>query len=345
MLADNLLRVGGRPLLRLHRAWRRARPLPPVINDRGERLDGEIQALLALDSWLPMPTLAELSVEAARRDTRLKSRLVGLAPEPLSVVQDRLVGGASRPLRFRIYRPDHRRLPALVYLHGGGFVIGDLDSHDSVCRYLSAHGECVVISVDYRRAPEHPFPAAVEDAISAYQWVVEHTAELGLRPDRIAVGGDSAGGNLAANVALHARDEHAALPCLQLLVYPSTDMRRQHASHRTLAEGFFLDERTMDWFQERYLKSAEDVLDPRASPLLAPDHSHLPPALLLTAGFDPLRDEGEDYGQRLERAGVRVEHRSYGSLIHGFVNMGGAARAARRAIHETAVALRRWLHA
>jgi len=218
-----------------------------------------------------------------------------------------------------------------VFYHGGGHVIGSLDTHDDLCREICRTGRVHVLSVDYRLAPEHKAPAGSEDAYSAYRWACEHAAELGADPQRVAVGGDSAGGNLAALVSLRARDEKAPLPALQLLLYPVTDYHGQTRSQTLFARGFFLTRHDRDWFSERFLGGAQvEETDPRVSPLLA-DLSGLPPALVVTAGFDPLRDEGRRYADALREAGVPVDYREYGSLVHAFANffpLGGASATA-----------------
>jgi acetyl esterase len=225
--------------------------------------------------------------------------------------------------------------PLLVFFHGGGFVVGDLETHDGLCRLMCRDAGVHVLAVDYRLAPEHKAPAAVEDCYAAYLWAVEHAAELGADSERVAVGGDSAGGNLATVVSRLARDDRdrgVPLPALQLLIYPATNFAADTRSKTLFADGFFLTKRHMDWFRDSYLIGASiDRSDPRISPLLADDLAGLPPALLLTAGFDPLRDEGNLYAEALTAAGVAVDHRQYGSMIHAFTNFfplgGGSAIA------------------
>ncbi|MGE0216803.1 alpha/beta hydrolase [Mycolicibacterium sp.] len=242
------------------------------------------------------------------------------------------VAGAVGPIQARHYRADEDGAPLLVFYHGGGHVIGSLDTHDDLCREICRSGRIHVLSVDYRLAPEHKAPAGAQDAYASYLWARDHAAELGADPNRIAVGGDSAGGNLAALVALRARDEKAPAPTLQLLLYPVTDYDIETRSKTLFARGFFLTRRDMDWFTERFLDGAELApTDPRVSPRRADDLSGLAPALVVTAGFDPLRDEGRQYAQALREAGVPVDHREYGALVHGFANFfaigGGSATA------------------
>ncbi len=215
-------------------------------------------------------------------------------------------------------------------------MIGDLDSHDDLCRLICRDGGITVLSVDYRLAPEHKAPAAADDAYAAFRWATEHAAELGVDPDRIAVGGDSAGGNLAAVVSQRARTAGAPLPALQLLIYPAVDVCSETRSKTLFSDGYFLTARDMDWFMDLYLEGATvDPTDPDVSPLLADDLSGLPPALVLTGGFDPLRDEGDRYAEALRNAGVPVDLRQERSLIHGFANffpLGGDSETATAAM-------------
>jgi acetyl esterase len=229
----------------------------------------------------------------------------------------------------------------LVFYHGGGQVIGSLDSHDDLCRKICRDGDLHVLSVDYRLAPEHKAPAGADDAFAAFLWAREHASDLGADPDRVAVGGDSAGGNLTAVVALRARDEGQPLPALQLLIYPVTNYRDETRSQTLFGQGYFLTKHDLHWFREKFLGGAEvDASDPRVSPLLADDLSGLPPALLLTGGFDPLRDEGRQYAEALRKAGVPVDHREFGSLVHGFANFFPLGGASTTAVAETISALR-----
>jgi acetyl esterase len=227
-----------------------------------------------------------------------------------------------------------------MYFHGGGWVVGDLDTHDNVCRMICRGAGIHVLSVDYRLAPEHPAPAAVEDAYAAFRWAVEHGADLGTRPGVVAVGGDSAGGNLAAVVARLGRDDGVPA-ALQLLLYPVTDQRGETRSRALFANGFFLSAHDMEWCGELYLGGSQlDVADPRISPLLADDLAGLPPAIVITAGFDPLRDEGEAYADRMRDAGVAVDHRPMSSLIHAFCNFSPLGGDSAFAMAEIASAVR-----
>ena len=238
---------------------------------------------------------------------------------------------------MRLYAPKREaKRPAglLVWFHGGGFVVGGLDTHDAALRRLANDAGCLVLSVEYRKAPEHPFPAPVDDAVAAFRWAQEQAASLGADPERVAVGGDSAGGNLAAVISQLTRSDRP--PCLQVLVYPATDLGRGHGSHRQFSDGYLLTKRTIDWFMENYLGGdASLVADPRASPLRAADLAGLAPAIVGIGGFDPLRDEGREYADRLREAGVAVERLDEPGLIHGYFAM-AALPAPRDAVARIA---------
>lgn len=298
----------------------------------GNTLDPTLQLMLAGQQLIGLDGLvADDEYAAARTQLELLS---GSFKKhiPVAAVSDITVSGAVGPRTARHYRTDDAHAPLLVFFHGGGQVIGSIDTHDDVCREICRSGRVHVLSVDYRLAPEHKAPAGADDAYAAYLWACEHAADLGADPQRIAVGGDSAGGNLAALVAIRARDDAAPQPALQLLLYPVTDYHGQTRSQSLFARGFFLTKRDMDWFSERFLGGAQvDAADPRVSPLRADDLSGLAPALVVTAGFDPLRDEGRHYAEALRGGGTPVDYREYGSLVHGFVNffpLGGASEAA-----------------
>lgn len=238
-------------------------------------------------------------------------------------VSELSIPGKAGSIRARHYRPPTEGpAPLLVFYHGGGWAIGDLDTHDALCRLTCRDAATHVLSIDYRLAPENPAPAAVEDAYTAFQWACEHAEELGATPGRVAVGGDSAGGNLAAVVSQRARDEGGPAPVLQWLIYPRTDFTARTRSLSLFARGFLLTKRDIDWFTAQYLrKSGLDMKDPRISPALAGSLSGLAPALIAVAGFDPLRDEGQDYAAALRAAGTEVDLRCLGSLTHGFANL------------------------
>jgi acetyl esterase len=304
----------------------------PITID-GNTLDTTLQLMLAAQRSAGINgLLASRDLDVARTQLR---KLAGMVDADIAVgVKDVSLPGPSGAIRARHYVPVNSvgTEPLLVFFHGGGFVVGDLDTHDGLCRLICRDAGVHVLSVDYRLAPEHKAPAGAEDCYAAYRWALEHAAELGADPARVAVGGDSAGGNLAAVVSLQARNDGVQLPALQLLIYPVTYLDSETRSKTLFAEGFFLTKPDMGWFRNQYLDGAPiDVADPRVSPLLVEDLSGLPPALLLTGGFDPLRDEGNQYAERLAAAGVTVDHRQYGSLIHGFTNFfplgGGSATA------------------
>jgi acetyl esterase len=307
----------------------------PIVID-GQRLDPEVQLLLSVRERIEPPVWDEtMTVERGRAITR-EEAWIAAGPRPIEVAEVRDLTAAGLPAR--LYVPDEPGPnPLLVYFHGGGFVAGDLETHDAPCRVLCRHGGVRVLAIDYRRAPEHPFPAWVEDALAAYDWARAHAAELGADPARIAVGGDSAGGNLATVIAQARRD---APPALQLLLYPSVDVTGPRRSHELFAEGFFLTSALVDWYAGHFLPEGSDASDPRRSPLLAPDLSGLAPAIVITCGFDPLRDEGEDYAARLREAGVPVLAHRFRGMFHGFINSVGASPACRGAITEVAGMLR-----
>ncbi|WHT21062.1 alpha/beta hydrolase [Crossiella sp. CA-258035] len=313
---------------------------PTVID--GQHLHPEVQSMLKLMSLAKENPLSAGSVIEARRGLRRTAAVIGGAALEVAQVRELSVPGPGGPIRTRVYLP--AGLPsqagALVFYHGGGWVVGDLETHDNLCRYLAVHAGVAVLSADYRLAPEHKFPAATEDALAVYRYAVANADSLGLHPDQIAVGGDSAGGNLAAVTAQQAKAAGDPVPAFQLLIYPAVDFSVRRESRRLFGTGFVLTSEKMDWYQDQYLRSAEDQLDPRASPLLAEDLSGLPPAYLVTAGFDPLRDEGEEYADKLSKAGVPVFLRRHHGLIHGFANVLGIGHTGRDAALEAAAALR-----
>jgi acetyl esterase len=313
----------------------------PVRID-GQELEPEVQLLLRLRGLARRPPMETLSVPQAREEIRHEAASIAGAPLPVARVEEIAVPGAAGMLGARLYVPADLPSPApmLVYLHGGGWVVGDLDTHDQPCRFLAREAGMLVLSVDYRRAPEHQFPAPVEDCLAALRFAIDDAGQLGADPARVAVGGDSAGANLAAAVTRLCAIEGGPAPALQLLIYPVTDLSRKRESYRLFREGFFLTESHMDWYRAHYLPDEAAATDPRASPVLASDLAALPPAHVVTAGFDPLRDEGEDYAGLLRDAGVRVRLKRERGLIHGFVNAATAGRASRRAMLEIASALR-----
>ena len=306
-------------------------------------VDPAIQGMLTLLASLNGRTLAEGTPEEGRQ-MFLKLTVGARAPEsvvPVRATEDRTVPGAAGELPARVYRPEaDGPVPTIVFFHGGGFVIGDIETHDNQCRMVCRDVGAVVLSVAYRLAPEAPFPAAVEDCLAATRWAAEHVGELGGDSDRLAVAGDSAGGNLAAVVAQTARDEGGPQLAAQLLVYPSTDFAGEYASRTENAEGYFLTASDIEWFGGHYAGTYEDPTDPRLSPLRAQDLSGLPPAVVVTAEFDPLRDEGEAYARALEAAGVPVVLRRYDGMIHGFFDLGALSPAAYEAIRDACRELR-----
>jgi acetyl esterase len=256
--------------------------------------------------------------------------------EAIGKIEDRTLAGPAGPLPFRVYTPltaNAEPSGGIIFFHGGAWVLGDLDTHDCLCRILANESGCRLVSVDYRLAPEHPFPAAVEDACAATAWIAAHAAELAIDPTCLAVAGDSAGGTLAAVVCQSAKGSGIEI-ALQVLLCPVTDIAPDTQSRREFAEGYFLEGPLMSWAGTHYLPSGVDINDPRLSPLRAPNLSGLPPALIHTAGFDLLRDEGQAYAAALERAGVKVHHVCHEHMIHHFYAMGGAIPYARTALKD-----------
>lgn len=297
--------------------------------------DPQVQALLETMEQADLPPVHALTPEKAREQFEQLSTLESV--DDIDSTQSITIEGPGGDLPLRLYRPNTDReqpLPVLVYLHGGGFVIGNIDTHDNVCRALANRASCLVVSVEYRLAPEDPFPAALEDAYAALEWVDEFIDTVGGDPERIALGGDSAGGNLTAGVTLLSADRDGPDIAHQLLVYPAVNIGtvNQMDSYETNGEGYFLDAAAMEWFGEMYIQDEIHTRNEYASPLLARDLSGLPPATVVTAGFDPLRDEGIEYADHLDSAGVAVEHHHYESMIHGFVSMLGVVSQADDAI-------------
>jgi acetyl esterase len=283
-------------------------------------LDPQVQTYLERLASLNFPQLHAFSPEQARQGMRRQIAQLGV-PEPVAHVEDRTIPGGTGAIPIRIYTPEGSGpFPLLVFFHGGGFVLGDLDTHDGLCRNLANGARCIVVSVDYPLAPEHKFPAAPDACYTATCWVAEHAATINGDASHLAVGGDSAGGNLAAVVALMARDQDYPALAFQLLIYPDLDFRRTNFSIREYAGKYGnITRESQNWFMDHYLTSAEEKLNPLVSPLLAPKLKGLPPALIITAEYDALRDEGEQYGHRLEEAGVPVMVSRYQGMIHEFV--------------------------
>jgi acetyl esterase len=320
---------------------------PPVVVD-GQTVEPEIQLLLSLIERFGPPPYKQLSLEGGRDEMRDGAMVGNGRPPAMASVQDRSIDGAAGRLAARHYVPTSASAaqPLIVFFHGGGFVQGDLDSHDVPIRLLAKHAGAQVLSVDYRRAPEHPFPAAVEDARAASRWATQHAEELGADPARVAVAGDSAGANLAAVAAWEAgrTAEAGPAPVLQILIYPVTDFAARTRSHELFEQGFLLIREDMDWFAAQYVADA-DPEDPRLSIARAPSLDAGPPALVVTAGFDPLRDEGEAYAARLREAGITVVLRRFPGLIHGFLNLVGISPSSFEAVVEIGGAARALLSA
>lgn len=304
-------------------------------------LDPQARAVLEQMAAAGIQPPHTLSVPEARQALIERRRLTAGAPEPVAHVRDATIPGPAGPIPIRVYRPEGPApLPTLVYFHGGGWVLGSIETHDGICRALANAGTCQVVSVEYRLAPEHKFPAAVEDAYAATAWVAGNAAALGSAAERIAVGGDSAGGNLAAAVCLLARDRGGPRLAFQLLLYPVTNFAFDTPSYTENADGYLLTQADMRWFWRHYLPDEAAGRSPYASPLQAEDLRSLPPALVVTAEFDPLRDEGEAYAARLHDAGVPTELRRSDGLIHGFLGMTAAIDRANQALQDIGRTLR-----
>jgi len=318
---------------------------PQVVD--GQTLDPHLHLLTVLRRLRRVPGLVEPDYRTGRARFRREMRALAGPVEPVGRVHDFTIDGPGGAIAVRHYVPEAPPTrPLLVYLHGGGFVIGDLDTHDQCCRIICREARIHVLAVDYRLAPEHPFPAAVDDATAALHWARAHAASLGADPARVALGGDSAGGNLTAVVSAAERDRGAP-PFVQLLIYPvvdaATDLRPSAA---LFGEGYFLSNADRAAFSRHYLGARPpSAIDPRLAPLRARDFGGLPPSLVVTAGFDTLRDEGEEYAAALDAAGVDVRLRRFASLGHGFVNMTGITPSAREAMIQIGCELRALLDA
>lgn len=327
--------------------------MPTPLDESAKR----VLDLMAASGRAPFDSL---SAQEARRVYREGRSAVSPEPPAVAQVINTTAATPDGAVPVRVYRDegtDAIAAPALIFYHGGGWVFGDLDTHDVVCRSIARTARVVVVSVDYRLAPEHRYPAAVEDAHAVLQWALAHARDLGIDPARLAVGGDSAGGNLAAVVALMARDTGVALAG-QMLFYPVTDLSREHPSYEEITD-VPLTSRTMRWFRHHYLgdgdasdavasdaaASGVDASDWRVSPLRADDMTDLPPAYVMTAGYDPLRDEGDAYAERLQQAGVSVTHRRYPGQIHGFVTMGRLIPEAGQLLEDASLWLQQVLSA
>ncbi|MFC7062893.1 alpha/beta hydrolase [Halobacillus seohaensis] len=304
-------------------------------------LDPQAKVLLVQMEAAGSPPLESLPPAEARQAFRALEGSSNEHLESVAKIESQRIPGPNGDIQIRVYTPEGEGPhPAFVFFHGGGWVIGDLDTHDNICRSLTNLANCVVVSVDYRLAPEHKFPIPIEDCYAASQWVFEHPSELNIDADKIAVGGDSAGGNLAAVVTHLAKERGTPKLSYQLLFYPSTDFTRETESMQDNAEGYFLTKDSMIYFRNHYLKNQEDARNLLASPLLVEDLSELPPAMVVTAEYDPLRDEGEAYANRLQGAGVPVILKRFEGMIHGFVSMADKLDKGKEALQFAADSLR-----
>jgi acetyl esterase len=304
-------------------------------------LDPMVKMMLEQMAAMGLPKFSDLSAPDARA-LYTSTRVPPTEIEAVKDVKDFHIPGHATEIPVRMYTPEGEQpLPLLMYYHGGGYVLGDLESHDAVCRSLANQAGCIVVSVDYRLAPENKFPAAVEDCYAATKWVAENAEKLGGDANRLAIGGDSAGGNLAAVVAQMARDLNAPKIIFQLLIYPVTDSVEVQPSRITNGEGYFLTKELMDWFEAQYADETTDRRDPKYSPIYAESLANLPPALVITAEFDPLVDEGEIYAKKLQEAGTPVTLTRYDGMIHGFYSMAAMLPQGKQAISESANALKK----
>jgi acetyl esterase len=305
-------------------------------------LDPQLQAMRDQSERDNVPPLYAMSLTDARTADLASIRQSGGEPEPVYEVTDLTIPGPGGELPLRVYRPaSERPLPVLLYFFGGGWVLGTIDTADGVSRSLANSSGALVVVVGYRLAPEHPFPAAIDDCYAALRWVAEHATEIGADPARLAVGGDSAGGNLAAAAALLARSDGPALAG-QLLVYPNTDQLAEDQSMRDADDPFLFNHHSVAWYRRHYLTDPDTAANPLASPLRADHLAGLPPALVITAEYDPLRDQGEAYARRLSDEGVPVELSRYPGMAHGFFTMAGTVDASRAAIAQAASSVRAW---
>jgi acetyl esterase len=307
------------------------------------RLHPDAAAILERVRDAGVPPWRSLPPAEGREVYRRRARLFTGDPVPVDAVWDTTFPSAAGPIGLRVYRPDGGRpRPIFVYLHGGGWTLGDLDSHDVVCRRISVAADCMVVSVDYRLSPEHPYPAPMDDAVAAVRWIAEHGGELGGDPSRLAMGGDSAGGNMTAGAVIRLRDEGGPRVALQVLIYPATEPAFEMLSFYENADGFLLTTADVAWFWKNYLgDDPAAAADPYACPGVAPDLTRLPPAVMITGDFDPLRDDGEIYAIKLRAAGVPVVARRFAGMIHGFVALPVEIPAGRQAIRMIATAARR----
>lgn len=343
-VADRLARAVMRSLGKLPPRLQRVLAGRSIVID-GQALHPTVQMGLRLLDLVAQETFETKPLAEGRAEIAREAWVFG-SPVAVGSVDDFDVDGPNGPVPVRLYRPAGRRgdMPLIVYFHGGGWVLGGLDSADSVVRFLVDHAGVAVLSVDYRLAPEHPFPAGLEDSLAAFDHAAARAGSFGCDPRLVGVAGESAGGNLSAVISLMAAERarsnvSAPVPAFQMLFQPVTDLSKKHRSYALFGNGFFLTERQMDWYRDHYLPAPSDALDPRVSPLLAPNLSGLAPAYVAVAGFDPLRDEGRAYAARLQQAGVPVTLREFAGVTHGLINATGVGSVAREMLLEIAGAL------
>ncbi len=306
-------------------------------------LDAQSKAILDAAMVTDAPTFTECTPAELRAMHEAVFRPLGLKEAEGVCIEKRVIPGPESDLRIWVYRPigsDDDPLPVLTYFHGGGMMVGSLELYDTLCQHLCAQAGVIVASVDYRLTPEHKYPSANDDCYAAFQWLRKNAAALGGDPHRIAVGGDSAGGMLAAATCLKCRDEGATPPVFQLLIYPAVGKRQDYGSYTEFAKGYLGEPEQLAWFYAQYISSPDQLNDPQVSPILAQDFSSLPPAFILTAGYDILRDEAEHYAQLLSAAGVATELRRYESTFHPFLNAAGVLDVGQQAVNECARKLR-----
>ncbi|ALG86519.1 alpha/beta hydrolase [Gordonia phthalatica] len=302
-----------------------------TVNADGDRLDPSLALVATASAYIPSLALVGKTVESSRKGIELNSAMMAQTFPPFAIEEDLVIDTEAGPVPATRYSVDGSGRGLIVFYHGGGFVLGSRASHDSAARALAVASGADVLSVEYRMAPEHQFPAAVDDSVAAYRFAVENAPTWGLDPRKTVVAGDSAGGNLSAVVAQQVRGEDVT-PCLQLLIYPVVDMSRKRESMHEFSTGYFLTEEQIDYFCDTYLPSRDILPDPRVSPLLADDLTGLAPAHVVVAGFDPLRDEGLEYADALDKAGVPVTVERASGMIHGFINMALLSPTAQAAV-------------
>jgi acetyl esterase len=314
------------------------------VQVEGALLSPTAQLLIALERFVPRrEPQAVPDLTAARRDYDIVSSVMHAGVARDVQVRDTVVAGADGPLRARVYSPPGASgpLPLMVFFHGGGFVVGSVISHDGICRFLSRHAGVRIVSVDYSLSPEHPYPAAVNDAYAAYLHVVANAERFGGAGVTVGVGGDSAGGALSAVVAQRCVDDGVTKPAFNLMLYPAVDGLGEHPARQLFGSGFFIENEMINWYRSCYSPDLDRLLEPYASPLRAGDFRELPPTCVVTAGFDPLRDEGDEYADRLKTAGVQVTHLQCAGMVHGFASFLSCDKHARRAMRNIAAELRR----